>query len=377
MAKVLGKLELCSTDSKYFKSEQGIRENTLFDRYPALETIVKNNIDAQYQHFLAQPVRNGNTITWFGKTYGETPKLFSDLQGAERVKYAGIKDETLDYYRNKTVALRQSNENAKAEFLAAATKFVDERFIYCYDNKVVLCAWGMQLRYNVREPAGVAVKNLFVKLPPKVEPPAPDDPVHIPEPVVYGEAPPPPPPLPLPPPLLPRRLSWWERFWLWLTGLGCLKWLLWLLLFLLLLLLCWWLFRNCQGSGDIVRDIPGTIKDRPWTDSDPNVGDAGGIYDPGKPYTPVPTPPGYTDVLPPAQGVLPPVDDELEIIPGNPTVIGNLLNILMENNDKSITDLAKDFKTKYPDNKYRVVYYDDVIKRMQIRIPSAEREHLK
>ena len=158
MAKVLGKLELCSTDSKYFKSEQGIRENTLFDRYPALETIVKNNIDAQYQHFLAQPVRNGNTITWFGKTYGETPKPFSDLQGAERVKYAGIKDETLDYYRNKTVALRQSNENAKAEFLAAATKFVAERFIYCYDAKVVLCAWGMQLRDNVREPAGVAVK---------------------------------------------------------------------------------------------------------------------------------------------------------------------------------------------------------------------------
>jgi subtilisin family serine protease len=40
-------------------------------------------------------------------------------------------------------------------------------------------------------------------------------------------------------------------------------------------------------------------------------------------------------------------------------------------------DLAKDFKAKYPDGKYKVVYYDDVVKRMQIEIPKEEREQLK
>jgi subtilisin family serine protease len=39
--------------------------------------------------------------------------------------------------------------------------------------------------------------------------------------------------------------------------------------------------------------------------------------------------------------------------------------------------LAKDFKTKYPDDKYKVVYYDDVVKRMQIEIPREERERMK
>jgi subtilisin family serine protease len=40
-------------------------------------------------------------------------------------------------------------------------------------------------------------------------------------------------------------------------------------------------------------------------------------------------------------------------------------------------DLAKDFKTKYPDDKYKVIYYDNVVKRMQIEIPKEEREQLK
>ncbi len=34
-------------------------------------------------------------------------------------------------------------------------------------------------------------------------------------------------------------------------------------------------------------------------------------------------------------------------------------------------------KLKYPDDKYKVVYYDNVVKRMQIEVPSQEREKTK
>jgi subtilisin family serine protease len=184
------------------------------------------------------------------------------------------------------------------------------------------------------------------------------------------------------PPIVPPKLSWWKRFWLWLTALfagkGCLRWLLRALLFLLLLLLLLWLLRNCHGcshntgGGAALGD-----NDSTWLSEDPNVGKGGGIYDPHNPYTPVPTPPGFEDVLPPKQGVLPPIEDNPEIIPGNPTIIANRLNILMDNEEKSIMDLAKAFKSKYPEEKYKVVYYDDVVKRMQIEIPKDEREQLK
>jgi len=223
--------------------------------------------------------------------------------------------------------------------------------VYCFDGKTVLGVWGMRLRENIRKPIGTAVINQFQSLSivrtvkPPIEPPVVEPPVDTP---------------PVKPPTQDRP-----------AGKGCLRKLLWLLLFLAVLLLLCLLFRDCRGN------IASLTEGKPWINDDPNVG-RGGIYNPGTPYTPEPTPPDYRDVLPPYQGVLPPLDS-VEIItdPENPDIIGNCLNILMENEDKSVMDLAKDFKEKYPDDKYQVVYYDDVVKRLQIKVPSEERKQLK
>jgi subtilisin family serine protease len=433
MAIVIGKKQLLSTDLKYFKALQGIDGKTLFDRYKLAETnIISTYIDKKYKDFLAYPVQEGNTIVFYAKNYEETPLLLSGLQGDDLAKYSSIKDETLAHYNNIIGILRNSGKTVEAEFLANAVKYVDKRFIYCYDNIVVLGVWGMQLRDNIREDISEICKNLVDKKknPPPPTPPAalytlsfnagsngnlngntvltkqsneflsvsdipqveanegfefigwdqnPDgyevtsnkeftaqyNPKELIPPVISPDIPP--------------ELPWYKRFWNWLKALflgrGCLKWLLWLLLLLLLLLLFWWLFRSCSHNVGVVGAIGDN--DSTWVREDPRVGDGGGIYDPGDPYKPLPTPPGYKEVLPPQQGVLPPIDDNPEIIPGNPTIIGNRLNILMENEDKSIMDLAKDFKAEYPDEKYKVVYYDNVVKRMQIEIPSEERQQLK
>ena len=185
-------------------------------------------------------------------------------------------------------------------------------------------------------------------------------------------------------------LPWYKRFWFWLIGLfggGCLRWLLWLLLGILLFLLLWFLLSHCEGCSDrsgcrgrnAVAPIPDTLTNKPWVDKDPNAG-RGGIYDTVNPYdtASLRTPRDFEDILPPYQGILPPVDTSNIIRePNRPSIIGNVLNILMENEDKSIMDLARAFKEKYPDDKYKVVYYDDVVKRMQVAVPENEREKLK
>lgn len=381
MVKVIGKEQLCSTDLKYFKAIQGIGGKTLFDRYSSLENIVRNNINTEYQDFLAHPIKDGNTITFHGKTYSETPHVLSDLQGEEKEKYEKIKAETLTHFESKIASLKNSGKPTEAEYLENAVKFIDDRFLYCYDDKVVLGVWGMQLRDNVREDISEIRKNLATKSRPQKElPPEPiiEEPLEEPLEVIEESE-----PIKEEPPIPP--VPWYTRFWNWLralfTGKGCLRWLLWLLLLLLLLWLFSWLFRGCDGGvfdddfnrgGDALTD-----NDSTWIADDPNVGNDGGIYDPYNPYQPKPTPPGYEDVAPPQQNVLPPIGENPDIIPGNPTILGNRLNILMENEDKSILDLARDFKAKYPDEKYKVVYYDDVVKRMQIEIPRDEREQLK
>ena len=432
MAIVIGKKQLLSTDLKYFKALQGIGGKTLFDRFKLAESnIINKNIDTKYQHFLAYPVVDGDAIVFHGIKYNETPQIFQELQGEDLSRYTNIKNETISHYNGVIDNLKNSGKTVEADFLADSIKYIDDRFIYCYDDIVVLGVWGMKLRDNVREDISEICKTQFVKVPKPVQIPEPtfftinynagdngnlygntsvtkqsseyisnneipqveandgyefagwnENPnghevtedkqftaqYNKKEPIIIENTPP------------IAKLPWYLRFWNWLkalfTGNGCLKWLLWLLLILLLLLLFSWLFRNCSGHN-LTGGAALSDNDSTWVKKDPRVGDGGGIYDPHDPYTPVPTPPAYKDILPPQQGVLPPIEGNPEIIPGNPSIIGNRINILMENEDKSIMDLATDFKAKYPDNKYKVVYYDNVVKRMQIEIPSQEREKIK
>ncbi len=376
---VIGKKELLSTDLKYFKAFQGIDGRTLFQRYNLAETsIINKYIDANYQNFLAYPVQENNTIVFHGKTYKETPQLLKELEAETLSKYLSIKDQTITHYNTIIDSLNNSGKNEEAKFLADAIKYVDDRFIYCYDDIVVLGIWGMKLRDNCREDISQICKDLVVKKIPespmeeKVEEEIVKEDNDIIEPTNKEpeiiETP------------LPPNDPWYKRFWNWLkrlfTGNGCLKRLLWLLLILLLLFLFFWLFRNCSGHH-LTGGAALTDNDSTWVKKDPRVGNGGGIYDPHNPYNPIPTPPEYEGILPPQQGVLPPLEDKPQIIPGNPTIIGNRLNILMENEGVSIMDFAKDFKAKYPDDTYKVVYYDNVVKRLQIEIPSEQREQLK
>lgn len=454
MIKVKGKIELCSSENylKYFKSIQGLGSFNIFEKYAAIETIIEKYINTDFRDFLAQPNIDKDKITWFCKPYNDTPKILTELEVDELLRYTQIKSNTLNHFIKTISNLKEDNKYEEAELLSNAIKFINDDFIYCFDNKIILGIWGIQLRNNVREPIGSFVKNLYVSKKKKSESAdvneseiinPNDEHVNIPSnykvrfqsgnngningisdiekcndeliyndeiPEVlpnegfefigwdkdpnnfivnediefiaqYKEIPP-----VIPPPLVP----WYIRFWNWLKNLflgrGCLKWLLWLLLFLLLLFLLSLLFRSCNGGGfggfgngggETIAPIPSPIDEKPWIDDDPNVG-KGGKYNPGDPYNSVPTPPEYGDVLPPFQGELPPIDSSKIVRqPGEPVVIGNRLNVLMENIDKSIMDLAKDFKAKYPSDEYSVVYYDDVVKRMQIEIPEKEREKLK
>lgn len=435
---------LFCTDLKYFKALQMLGKSIIFDRYNiAKPSIIDKYIEPKYNNFLAYPVKDGDKIEFHGiKSKTGKPQLLSELQGDDAGKYHDIKVETIEHYQNKIGELKNDGKFTEAEFLTNAIKFEDDRFIFCYDDNVILGVWGMQLRTNVREGINEIVKRSATpkKKKKEIEEPSPPQPqsqdgfevdtTPIEEHNVYfnaGEhgdmvgnnclskeknsiitneeipqvqakegyefvgwnenpheyqvcdnkeftalyrplAPPTPP--------IPPRAPWYKRFWTWLGllfgGSGCLKWLLRLLLLLLLLLLLFFLVRNCQRKESALGD-----NDSTWLIEDPNRGNDGGIYDPNNPYEPVPTPPDYGGILPPEQGVLPPLDGDVDIIPGNPSIIANRLNILMENKDKTIMDLAKSFKEKYPGDEYQVVYYDDVIKRMQIEIPRDERVQMR
>ncbi len=178
--KVKGKDQLCVCNDykKYFKSIQGLGSYTLFGRYNDLENVVNKRVDEKYRHFLAQPEVDGNNIQWFSVPYYEEPKRLSELDGDERANYEKIKNDTLSHYKRVVEELKAHNKNSEAEALGNAIKFVNDDFVYCYDGKTVLGVWGMELRDEVREPLGIAMKNTFekprIKNNPVIQDPVPE-----------------------------------------------------------------------------------------------------------------------------------------------------------------------------------------------------------
>ena len=56
-------------------------------------------------------------------------------------------------------------------------------------------------------------------------------------------------------------------------------------------------------------------------------------------------------------------------------VVSNRLNILLKS--EKIYDFAYDFKKQYPDNIYRIIYYDTVVGRLQLEIPKKKKTGIR
>lgn len=124
-----------------FTDFQGIGSDRLCRRYESVLSVVRNSIDSKYQSFLACPYDEDGDIYWYVDEWDEIPRSFTELSGVEKEKYRQILDATIQHYKD---ALNRS-EGESRQILNGALKYIDERFVYCYDNKVVLIAWGMRL----------------------------------------------------------------------------------------------------------------------------------------------------------------------------------------------------------------------------------------
>ena len=106
-----------------------------------MESVVKSRISPQYQSFLACPFYEDGNIFWYVDEWNNTPQKFTELSGAEKKHYTHIKDDTLKHYQE---TLKKLNPEEFA-ILNGALKYINDEFIYCYDEKIVLIAWGMRL----------------------------------------------------------------------------------------------------------------------------------------------------------------------------------------------------------------------------------------
>lgn len=134
------KRKLCYTEESDFTDFKGIGRDPMYRRYDSIFNIIKCRIDKEYRGFLAQPDYRDGQINWYVDDWKEQPIPFDKLDAAGKSKYAEIKEKTLAHYRQVCSALPTD----EMMILTAAIKDVEDQFVYCFDGKVSVVAWGMR-----------------------------------------------------------------------------------------------------------------------------------------------------------------------------------------------------------------------------------------
>lgn len=168
-----------------------------------------------------------------------------------------------------------------------------------------------------------------------------------------------------------QNIPWYKKLWMWLTGRGCLKWLLWALLALLLLWLLSWLLRGCHSCS---RDVNGVVgQDKVVTAIGDTIDDNGYVHPIDMSDGHLPDDGAIVAPIREEDGAVPPIDRQ----PGVPPVIANRLFLFIEDETSSVDELASAFKKAYPGDQYSVIGYDRDVKSMVIQIPENEKEQIR
>lgn len=155
-----GKRKLCYTEVTDFTDFQGIGRDPLYKRFDSVYSVVEKNVEPQYRDFLAHPIYSDeDQILWYVREWNNTPCAYSDLSDVDKAKYTAIKEKTIAAYEK----VRKNLTGEDKQILTGALKYIDEDFMFCYDEKVVVVAWGMSPDSHKHVVKGAVIHDLKIQ----------------------------------------------------------------------------------------------------------------------------------------------------------------------------------------------------------------------
>jgi hypothetical protein len=350
----------------------------LFHNYERLKSYISANFGTDSFDFFSRPkTGRQNEIIWQSNIFEQTPVQLSSLKDEDYNHYVSILNKNLQSFRQIITHIEQSGKNKDwAKLLSKAIIYGGNDFVFCSEDKISIVAWSMKPKPVVPEkyidyspeqkisstllsptpeiknltaenennelnaedkiwesrdkqstltpPFNASLEednNLTVESdsPPFVSSNSNDnrETENVKTNSVNGVA-----------EEGKTKKTWW-------------KWLLYLLLALLVLLILFLLFRSCNGmQGDIGNEDGRKLL-------------------PDIPALPVPIEEPDIEYS----------DDSLT------RVVSNRLNILLKS--ENLYDFAVDFKKQYPGDNYQIIYYDTIIRRLQLVVPKEEKRMIR
>ena len=161
-----GKKLLCYTEVEDFVDIQGIGKDPLYKRYDSVYSVVDKYIPEEYKSFLAHPLYSTEEgyIQWYVKDWTSAPQKYSDLDPSEKARYAEIIAKTKAAYKK----VQESLSGEDRQILTGAIKHIDDDFMFCYDDKVTVIAWGMMPDSRKHVIKGAVIHDLKIQTKHKV-----------------------------------------------------------------------------------------------------------------------------------------------------------------------------------------------------------------
>lgn len=157
---IAGKRKICYTEVSDFTNIQGVGNDPIYRRYSSVFAVIKQHVIDEYQSFLSEPEysEDEDRIYWYTEEWNNDlcPVKWTDMDSVSLPKYKAQLGLIVSHYRNVIDSL----SGEKKKILDDALKFIDEQFIYCIGDKLILGVWGMQPDLNRHNASGVVVHDL-------------------------------------------------------------------------------------------------------------------------------------------------------------------------------------------------------------------------
>ena len=122
-----------------------VKSVPVIDYYEGILGLLRSREEFPYNDFLANPrLRTQTEITWATDSFTERPKLLCDLDGVLKERYAYALKDRINSIESLINILKEEDGGAPlSELLSKAISFIDERSVYCGDGNLVVVNWGL------------------------------------------------------------------------------------------------------------------------------------------------------------------------------------------------------------------------------------------
>lgn len=117
----------------------------LIDYYEGIQSILIGREDFNYKDLLANPrVRTQNEIIWSTESFSHKPVLLSSLSGYEKDKYSYLLNQCIHSVEYLIDILKEEDGGLPlSDLLSKSIPYIDEKSVYCGEDKIVLVNWGL------------------------------------------------------------------------------------------------------------------------------------------------------------------------------------------------------------------------------------------